>query len=517
LTERGRFQAGDALASEYPQVAPTETQEIVSRMLRVTSGMGLSALAAIALSAVRMKILALQLGPPGLGTLTLLISFLSFASLMVELGVGNSAVREIAGAEGRSDRVERDALRSALYVLVAVLGIFGAAAVALAAHPLATAIFGEDALADEIRLCALAVLATVWGSGALADLNGFRRIRPLALVQPIAALAATAATLAVYLADMDVLPVVIIAPPIAVALTAFLYARALPRIDRRPSTRSLLPYARRLVVVGSAFLVNAGLAALGALVVRLIIESNLGRLATGEFQAAFALTSYYVGFLVASFAVDYMPLLSEIRDTPARLNRVVNTQLAFGILVAAPVIMVVVAAAPVVVALFYSSEFSNSATLLRIMLLGETARVAWWTIGYLLVARSALLFVIAELLYTLVLVGATAALVPSLGLEGTALAYLLAQLVALAGVLALAARSSGFKLLGRNAAYLSAAATATGAVYAGVVVGGWANALSWAVVALWSVDAVRRLSRMAGGGSLTSVVRRLRGRSSAEG
>jgi PST family polysaccharide transporter len=497
-------------------VATTETQDLASRMLRVTSGMGLSALAVIGLSAVRTKILALQLGPRGLGTLTLLVSFMTFASLIVELGVGNSAVREIAAAEARADRAERDALRSALYVLVAVLGILGAAAVALAANPLASIIIGDDALADEMRVCAIAVLATVWASGALADLNAFRRIRTLALLQPIAALAATAATLAIYLADMDVLPVVLVAPPIAVAVTAFLYARALPRVDHLPSARSLLPYASRLVVVGSAFVANAGLAALGALSVRLIIESDVGRAATGEFQAAFALTSYYVGFLVAAFAADYLPLLSGLVDKPARLNRIVNTQLAFAILVALPVIMIVLAAAPAVVALFYSSEFSDSTTLLRIMLLGETARVAWWTIGYLLVARSALLFVIAELIYNSVLVGATAALVPGIGVEGAALAYVLAQVVGFATVLVLGARSSGFKLVGANAAHLAAAAAATCAVYAGVVVGGWAIAVSWTVVAVWSVNAVRGLNRMTGGG-LNGVRGHWTGRGSAGG
>jgi PST family polysaccharide transporter len=270
------------------------------------------------------------------------------------------------------------------------------------------------------------------------------------------------------------------------------------------------------VIVGSAFVANAGLAALGALAVRLIIESNLGRSATGEFQAAFALASYYVGFLVASFAIDYMPFLSEIGAMPARLNRIVNTQLAFAILVAVPVIMIVLIAAPTIVPLFYSAEFGESTALLRIMLLGEIARVAWWTIGYLLVARNAPLFVIAELLYNVVLVGATAALVPSLGIEGTALAYLVAQVVGLAGVLALAARSSGFKVDGGNAAHLAAAAAATGAVYAGVVVGGWAVALSWAVAAVWGVDAVRRLNQMTGGG-LTTAIGKVRGKRSAGG
>ena len=376
------------MADGYPPISPTETQDILSRILRVTSGMGLSALAVIALAAVRMKLLALQLGPPGLGALTLLVSFLSLASLIVELGIGNSAVREIAAAEGRKDPVERDSLRSALYALAAVLGIFGAAAVALAAHPLATVVLGDDALADEMRLCSIAVLATVWGSAALADLNAFRRIRSLALLQPIAALAATAGTLAVYLADMEVLPVVLVAPPIAVAVTAFLYARALPRIDPRPSPRSLPASCeatcdRGIGVCGECRIGRSRGA--GRAPNHRVRTSDASRRENSRLRLPLRATTS--DSLSPPSPADYMPLLSEIGAMPARLNRIVNTQLAFAILVALPVIMIVLERHRPSSALFYSAEFGDSTALLRIMLLGETARVAWWTIGYLLVAR----------------------------------------------------------------------------------------------------------------------------------
>jgi antigen flippase len=451
----------------------------------------------LVLSALRMKLVALELGPEGVGSLALLVSLLAFATVIGGLGVGTAAVREIAAADAEPDKASRDALRQTLYRVTVLLALATAALLAIAARPVAGTILGDYDLTGETRLCALAGLLAILATAPLSDLNGLRRIRSLAMAQSLAAIAATVVTVVAFAANVSLLPVVLVAPPAALVAVAVVYARTLPRPAVRVSARQGLGHARRLVGVGSGFVLNAGLAAVSALVLRLLIESEFGRAGTGEFQAAFVIATYLVTLVFTAYATDYLPLLSGLRDDPARLNQATNTQLMVGILLTAPAIMALIALAPVAVSALYSGSFEQAPDVLRLMLLGEVARLAGWTVSYILIAKSIPLFIAMEVIYNGLVIGATALLIPSLELEGTGVAYLIAQLCGLAAALVFARMVSGFRLSRENSIYLAASAIAAAAVCAAAFWGGWGLAVAGAVVLLATYLAVRRLVALA--------------------
>ena len=126
------------------------------------------------------------------------------------------------------------------------------------------------------------------------------------------------------------------------AILAFAYARRLPRLRLRLDFRRLLGQVRRLVGLGLAFVLNAALATLGALVLRALIRSELGLSDTGQFQAAFAIATYYVSFVFAALATDYLPRLAVPAADTARMNRAANAQLSVAILLSAPPVMLLV-------------------------------------------------------------------------------------------------------------------------------------------------------------------------------
>jgi antigen flippase len=302
-----------------------------------------------------------------------------------------------------------------------------------------------------------------------------------------------------YAVGISLLPVVIVAPPVSLAALAWISARTLPPLRGRLQPASVVLGTRRLVALGLAFVLNAGVAALGALLLRLLINSQLGTADTGEFQAAFAVAGTSLSFLFAALATDYMPLLSGLADDQHRLNRVANTQLLIALLVAAPGVMVLIAAAPAVVTLLYSSAFDDAAGLLRIMLLGDLLRLAAWTLGYILIARRARrLFVATELLYNCLLISATALLISPLGLDATAVAYVLAQVASLAWTLAFVRSTSGFLLSGTNAGYMGGLAAALLVVYVCATSGGLIQIVGWATATVCTYVALRRLMAMAG-------------------
>jgi antigen flippase len=480
---------------EAPVAQPTD---LAARMLWVTAAMGFSAGVVLVLAAVRNKLIAVDLGPAGVGSLALLVSFIGIVSVVAELGIGNSAVREIAAAEARHDDDERDAFRAALRISSVALGLFGAAVVAFAAGPIARTVLREPNLVNETRLSSIAVAAGVLGAAAMGELRAFRRVRALAALPALAGLIATAATLLAFAGGVNLLPVVIIAPAASLATLAWISLNSLPPL-RRPRSALLVFGARRLVALGLAFTLNTGIAALAALLLRLLINRRLGTADTGEFQAAFVIASSSVSFLFAALATDYMPLLSGLADDSVRLNRAANTQMLVALLVAAPGMTALIAAAPVVVTLLYSSAFHETAGLLRIMLLGDLLRLAAWTLGYILIARRARrLFVATELLYNIVFIAAAALLISPLGLEATAVAYLSAQVASFVWTLAFVRSISGFRLTATNLRYMGGMIAALLTVYVCATVGGLMQIAAWVAVVSCTFIALRRLGTMAG-------------------
>jgi hypothetical protein len=105
------------------------------------------------------------------------------------------------------------------------------------------------------------------------------------------------------------------------------------------------------------------------------------------------------------------------------------------------------------------------------------------------------MFVVTELIYNCLLIGITAALIPPLGLEGTAIAYVGVQIAALGWTLVFVSRASNFRLARTNVVNLIAYGVAAGVVYASATAGGLALALAWIVAVATVIVAGRTLLR----------------------
>ena len=148
------------------------------------------------------------------------------------------------------------------------------------------------------------------------------------------------------------------------------------------------------------------------------------------------------------------------------MNQEANDQLRLMLLLVTPIIVVLIASAPTVVQILYSDRFVEAVDLLRIMLLGEFARVAAWTVGLILVGRASLgRHLVIQIAVNAILLGSLAAL-SSLGLTAAALAYTSANVVGMGLSLLLVRRSSGFRPSGSGLTLLCAGAMASLAVFA---------------------------------------------------
>jgi O-antigen/teichoic acid export membrane protein len=400
----------------------------------------------IIVSIMRMKVLAILLGPTGIGVLSIYSSLQGVVSTAAGLGMGSSGVRQIAAVKGGEQALSR--VRRVLLAAHLVQGGLAMLAVWFYRVTISEWLFGSKNYGDEVGLVGLAVLLSLIGASQTALLQGMRQIGDLGRVTVISALAGTVTGLtAVWLYGESGLIWFVVIQPLAIILIAVRYTRRLPKpIETRPSVSEIWSIWKPMAKLGTAFMLGGLATTATLLLVRGRITQELGLAAAGQFAAAWGITMTYVGFLLAAMAADYYPRLAEVINDRAAALRLMNDQAQLGLAVGGPVLLLLVGLAPWAVMLLYSSDFARAGELLQWQTVGNVFKLASWPLSFAIVAaaRSKTYFMM-ELSFNVVFLVLVWALLPVFGLQITAIAFLVGYVVYFATVNTLAYILQGFR------------------------------------------------------------------------
>ena len=476
--------AGDTIESE-------KADSSYGSILRSTSVIAAASVVSVVMSVIRQKVLAVLLGPAGIGLFGLFNVISDLAVSLAGMGVQSSGVRQVAVASSTGDQQRVARIARVLNLTSWILGSLGALVLIAFAGPIGGLAFHLEARTSGVMLVGLAVLVRIVAGAPLAMVQGCRRIADLARVTIIGAVLNTLVAIPlVYLLGEDGIVPSIIAVALTSWATAHWYARKikLPRIDLTFSSYSA--EVRLLLKLGLAFMASNFLTAAAAFLIRILIVQQNGVDAAGNYQAAWALGGIYVGFILQSMGTDFYPRLSAVAHDNDACNRMVNEQARVSILLAGPGLLATLALSPLVILVFYSSHFADAVPLLRWLCIGMLLRVVAWPMGFIVLAKGdQKVFFWTEVAAAVVHVGLAWLLLGTVGLVGAGAAFV--GLYAWHGLLIyfIVRRISGFRWTRENLAligiFLGLAAPVLGAVTVMPFWSGHAIALGVTVVACW--------------------------------
>lgn len=339
---------------------------------------------------VRTKVVAVLLGPSGVGLVGVYVSTVGLVQTVAQLGINESGVREVAAAAGSNNPEQIAQTVKTLRRACWFTGVAGWLLTALFAWPLARWTFGSTEHAMALLVLGSVVLLEVVAGGQKALLQGMRRIGDLARLQIVAALATTLVAVALYawLRDRGIIPVIILTSVVQLGFSWF-FAR---RIKLEPVAQRWIETwanSRQLLTLGSAFMYGALLMAIVGLLTRVLIVRSDGLEAAGVFQAAWALSGLFGSFILSAMATDFYPRLTAVSENNAAIERLSNEQLEVGVLLSLPGILATIALAPWIIELFYSSKFTKGAELMPWFAVGVFCQVASWPLGMIPIAKAA--------------------------------------------------------------------------------------------------------------------------------
>lgn len=339
---------------------------------------------------VRTKVVAILLGPAGVGLVGLYQSALGLVGIVAGLGIGQSAVREVAEAHGTGDKERVGRTIRVMRRTCWFSGLLGAGLTAALAWPISLWTFGSTDRVWAIALLGLTLLMGSISAGQNALIQGMRRIGDIARIQILSAIAGTSVSVGLYawLGERGIVPALLLFAAVHLGISWW-FARRVALPTAAITWPETAKHARRFISLGLAFMWG-GLAGAGvAWVTRVWILRDFGMDANGIYQAAWVTSGLFAGFILRAMGMDFYPRLTAVAQDNQEVNRLVNEQTEVGMLLALPGLLGTLVFAPWIIRAFYTAQFLESAVLLPWFVLGIFGRVVSWPLGFIPPAKGA--------------------------------------------------------------------------------------------------------------------------------
>jgi len=474
------------------------------RILKSTSIIGGASFINIAIGVLRSKVLAVLLGPAGIGLASLYVGLMGTASTVATMGLGPVGTRQIAEACSKDDARAILVARRALFWGTMLLACVGGLVVWSLRSVLAVHALGSATYSGAVGWLSIGVALSVAGASQGALIQGMRRIGDIARLNVYGSICSTVLGIGfLWRWGKAGLIAYVLIVPLASFVLGHVYVSRLPRAGTESVTLQELTREWKILLrLGMAMVGAAFVYQLAQLWIRIDVARVLGAQSLGQYQAAWTISMQYVSFVLMAMGTDYYPRLTGVIRDHNAATKLVNEQTEIATLLSAPVFIAMMAVAPWVIHLLYAASFTPAIEILRWQVLGDVLKVATWPLGFvILAAGDGKTFFASETAAWIFITGLITGLVPVMGLRITGIAYLAMYAFYLPLLYWLARRRIGFHW-SRSVLFLSIATFAIcGGVDIMVAVTRWGmfvGCIAAVAFAIFSLGRITHMSNLGG-------------------
>ena len=400
----------------------------------------------ILISIVRSKLVAILLGPAGMGIMGLFQSSIDLVRSFTNMGLQTSAVRDVSLANKSGDTSEISATKTVVSRLVWITGMLGTLITYLGASYLSTMAFGNKDYTIHFQILSIILLINQLTVQHNVLLQGMRQLKKLAAANIIGSLVGLFINIPLFyfLGEQGIVPALIM-----VALSAYLVAwfnsRTLKIKKADISWKDTFLKGKNMLEMGLLIGLTGLMDMLIIYIVKVAIQ-NWGSVAeVGLYTAGFAIVQSYVNLIFGAISTDYYPRLCAASNNKEAYCEIGNKQFEIMILALTPLILFFIAFSPILLYILYSSEFEGIFLMVDWIAFGMILRAYSWCPGFLYLAKgdSKLYFVIyiVTFIYTLLFYLGGFKL---WGLTGVGFAFPLGYLVGTGATLLIVYKRYGF-------------------------------------------------------------------------
>ena len=344
----------------------------------------------IFISLVRGKIVALFLGPEGMGISGLYTSSLAMLITIAGLGCSLSAVRYISILEKDSEEYFKQInITKIIFLGVALFGFLLTMAFAF---PLSVFTFENKEHIVPYMFLALYVFFSLYNQGQTAILQAMQELRAIALgnVLPSFIVLLAAVPLYYFLRLKAIVPMLILTPfvcAVYMQIAIHLRLRENSLSKTKPNFQEIFRTTKEFLGLGIVTLFVALMANLSTYLQNAFV-SRVGSFSDiGLYNAGTSITNQYIGLVFTAISVDYFPRLTSVSADTDKMNQTINSQGEIVTLMCLPILSLMMVTAPLCIKILLSDEFWVINGFIRIMAYGMLFKAAEYCFSLVALAK----------------------------------------------------------------------------------------------------------------------------------
>ncbi len=343
----------------------------------------------ILMGLVRNKLVALLLGPAGMGLISLYNSTTTLISNGTSFGLSMSGVKNVS--EEFDSGVSSTRLRETVKLirsLSVIFAVFGTLLCLLLCRQLSMWTFDDDSHTWDFAALSPMIGMMAINTGELAIMKGVRMLKQIAKVSVfnVAAAVVVSIPLFYYYGMRGIIPSFLLLTTVQTVFTLYNSCQRFPL--RLSFSRRVLRRGNTMLRLGIAFLLASVFGSGTEFVIRLYLN-NAGSLDTvGLFNAGYMITLVYGGLVFSAMETDYFPRLSSIgaNDVEGR-NDIANKQVEVSLLLISPMLTAFITFLPIIIPLLFSSKFNAVLPMVQVTVLAMYLRALKLPLAYIPLAR----------------------------------------------------------------------------------------------------------------------------------
>ncbi len=356
-------------------------------------------------SVIRTKLVAVWIGPVGIGLFGLYNSAIDMITNISNLGIRSSSVRDISIKTEHGTIAQVATIIAVVRRWTWVLGCIAALFTLSASSLLSQWTFGDTDHSWGFIALSAAIMLNAISNCEQSILQGTHRLRKLAQVSLWGTVTglATSIPLFYFLREDSIVPSIIL---YSAALAFFAWIFRNKEYASMPVSLSLgetVAQGTGFVKLGFFMTLGSFLSLLSFYIFVAYLNHTSGAETVGHYQAGYTLVHRYAGLIFTSIATEYYPRLARVCQSKIRTGLFVSQENNIILSILAPLISVFLLFRQVIVNLLYSADFNTVIPFISYSCIGIVFQAISWCMAYVIVAKGkGKIFIITESISTVI-------------------------------------------------------------------------------------------------------------------
>lgn len=377
-------------------------------------------------SVVRTKLVALWIGPLGMGLFAIFNSAIDMIVNIANFGMRTSATRSISMASDNPDKLNRISVAARRWAMW--LGALGAIAMIIASPWLSEMSFGDRSHVWGYVILAIAVFANSLTLGEQAVMQGTSMLKKLAQASFYGALVGLILSIPLYyfLGEQSIVPSILCYSLSVLIFSYFIRKKGLGLQGCTLTIKDTLAIGKDFLKLGIFITLTDVVSQTSNYIFISYLNDVANTETVGYYQAGYTLIARYTGLILSALCVEYFPRLSKVAHSNMKLNIFVSQEINIALMVLTPVIVAFILFARLIITILYTDEFFIIQNFITIGIVGMVFRVFSWCMSFVVLAKGrGKMFFIIEVMDIFVFLGAYITAYHFYGLDGFGGAFIL--------------------------------------------------------------------------------------------